>query len=65
MEDACLGLIEKARWKRFWKVFRLVFERATSEKIDKRMNRQMRRVSQVLGKLSTGAYKSFQLLISD
>lgn len=28
----------------FWKVFRLVYERETSNKITKQMNRQMRRV---------------------
>lgn len=38
------GIKRKSSLETFWKVFRLVFERATSEKIGKTMNRQMRRV---------------------
>jgi hypothetical protein len=38
------GISPKSSRETFWKMFRLVFERATSEKIGKLMNRQMHRV---------------------
>ncbi|CAI7565337.1 unnamed protein product [Penicillium viridicatum] len=38
------GIKRKSSLETFWKVFRLVFERATSGKIENRMNRQIRRV---------------------
>lgn len=38
------GIKQKSSLETFWKVFRLVYERATSGKIEKSMNRQMRRV---------------------
>ncbi|CAG8036080.1 unnamed protein product [Penicillium olsonii] len=44
------GIKRKSSLETFWKVFRLVFERATSEKIGKTMNRQMRRVIRKLAR---------------
>lgn len=38
------GIKRKSSLETFWKVFRLVYERATSSKIEKPMNRQMHRV---------------------
>lgn len=39
------GTKYKSSLDTFWKVFRLVYERETSNKITKQMNRRMRRVS--------------------
>ncbi|KAJ5507903.1 hypothetical protein N7527_010046 [Penicillium freii] len=44
------GIKRKSSLETFWKVFRLVFERATSGKIENRMNRQMRRVIRKLSR---------------
>ncbi|CEO59611.1 hypothetical protein PMG11_04283 [Penicillium brasilianum] len=44
------GIKRKSSLETFWKVFRLVFERATSEKIGSQMNRQMRRVIRKLAR---------------
>ena len=38
------GIKQKSSLETFWKVFRLVYERAMSMKIEKSMNRRMRRV---------------------
>lgn len=38
------GIKWKSSLETFWKIFRLVFERATSDKIENRVNRQMHRV---------------------
>ena len=38
------GIKQESSLEPFWKVFRLVYERATSDKIAKPMNRRMRRV---------------------
>lgn len=38
------GIKCKSSLDTFWKVFRLVYERSTSNRIDKQMNRRMRRV---------------------
>ncbi|KAH2975874.1 hypothetical protein KXV25_006790 [Aspergillus fumigatus] len=44
------GIKRKSSLETFWKVFRLVYERATSSKIEKPMNRQMHRVIRKLAK---------------
>ncbi|KAI2959645.1 hypothetical protein CBS147352_10781 [Aspergillus niger] len=44
------GIKCKSSLDTFWKVFRLVYERETSNKITKQMNRQMRRVIRRLAK---------------
>lgn len=41
------GIKCKSSLDTFWKVFRLVYERETSNKITKQMNRQMRRVRSI------------------
>ncbi|KAJ5086714.1 hypothetical protein NUU61_008021 [Penicillium alfredii] len=44
------GIKCKSSLDTFWKVFRLVYEKTTSDKIGKQMNRQMRRVIRQLAK---------------
>ncbi|KAJ5248104.1 hypothetical protein N7524_012064 [Penicillium chrysogenum] len=62
------GIKRKSSLETFWKVFRLVFERATSEKIGKMMNRQMRRVIRKLArkhKLSRKGREKSTMFVED